>query len=91
MNQHQQDDAERLLTRAELAQILTGMGYPVAQQTLAKYACIGGGPEFQMYGRLPRYTLAKGIEWAKSRLSKPVKTRSELQGCESTAAPKSAA
>jgi hypothetical protein len=42
-----------------------------SEQTLAKYAVHGCGPEFQRYSRDVVYAVQKLDEWARSRLSKP--------------------
>ncbi len=48
-----------------------------AEQTLAKYAVKGSGPEFRLYSRDVVYDAEKLDEWARSRLSKPVRSTSE--------------
>ena len=48
-----------------------------AEQTLAKYATQGCGPEFHRYGRDVVYAVEKLDEWAESRLSKPVRSTSQ--------------
>lgn len=48
-------DRERRLDRKQAAQFLTDLGYRTAHATLAKLACIGGGPTFQSFGRKPLY------------------------------------
>ena len=40
------DEYERRLGRKEAAQFLTDQGYKTAPATLARLACIGGGPQF---------------------------------------------
>ena len=45
--------------------------------TLAKYATVGGGPEYQYLGALPVYTQAALDSWALSKLSAPVRSTSE--------------
>lgn len=47
-------------------------------ETLAKLACIGGGPRFRKLGRFPVYTAFDLDEWAALRMSKPVSSTSEL-------------
>lgn len=39
--------------------------------TLAKLACIGGGPPFRKFGRHPLYLPEDLDAWAKARLSPP--------------------
>jgi len=47
-------------------------------ETLAKLACVGGGPKYRKLGRFPVYTPADLDEWAISRMSQPVFSSSEL-------------
>lgn len=49
-------------------------------ETLAKLACIGGGPKFRRMGRFPYYTRTDLDDWAYSRMSPPVSSTSELFG-----------
>jgi len=46
-------------------------------ETLAKLACIGGGPRFRKLGRFPVYTPEDLQAWAEGRLSDPVSSTSE--------------
>jgi hypothetical protein len=55
-------------------------GIPCAPATLAKYACLGGGPTFRKAGKFPIYARADLDAWADLRLSKPVHATSELLG-----------
>jgi hypothetical protein len=71
------DPAARL-RRDETAKALTAAGYPITASTLAWFASMGGGPPFQKFGRYPIYTWGTSVEWAQSRLSRPVKSTSEL-------------
>jgi hypothetical protein len=48
-----------------------------SEQTLAKYAVQGCGPEFQRYSRDVVYNVQTLDEWARSRLSKPVRSTSQ--------------
>jgi hypothetical protein len=41
------------LDRRQAAAFLTARGYRTAPATLAKLACIGGGPTFESFGRKP--------------------------------------
>lgn len=68
------------LTRVEQAQFLTENGYPTSPRTLAKLACVGGGPKFVKFGRRPLSTPEWLLEWAESRTSAPVSSTSELKG-----------
>ena len=60
-------DIQRRLDRKEAAQFLTAHGYRTAPATLAKLACIGGGPGFQSFGRRPLYREADLLAWAQGR------------------------
>ena len=60
-----------LLDRKAAAEFLTLHGYRTAPATLAKYACIGGGPAYQSFGRRPLYAPADLLAWAQSRTSPP--------------------
>ena len=59
------------MSRQETAEYCSSQGLPVAVATLAKYATVGGGPEFQLFGRFPRYTKPAVDAWIASRLSAP--------------------
>lgn len=59
------------LSRAEAAAFLTARGYRISVATLGKYACVGGGPVFEKFGRRPLYTESSLIEWAKNKTTAP--------------------
>jgi len=67
------------LTRQQLAKALSEAGFQTAASTLATLATRGGGPVFQKFGRRPLYRWADGLEWAQERLSKPIRSTSELR------------
>jgi hypothetical protein len=73
------DSLDARLTRSQTAAALSEAGYPVAAATLATMATRGGGPIYQLFGRKPLYRWGDALEWAKNRLSKPVRTTSELE------------
>jgi hypothetical protein len=52
------NEIERRLSRKEAAHFLTDLGYRTAPATLAKLACLGGGPVFRSFGRKPLYRAA---------------------------------
>ena len=52
-------------------------GIPCSQKTLAKLACIGGGPVYRLFGRIPLYLIADLDAYADAKLSKPVRSTSE--------------
>jgi hypothetical protein len=55
-------------------------GIPCSEKTLAKLACIGGGPTYRLYGRIPLYSIADLDAYANAKLSKPVRSTSEYGG-----------
>jgi hypothetical protein len=70
-------DPDTLLRRGELAAALTERGFPTAESTLATKATRGGGPPYQLYGRIPLYRWGSSLAWAESRLSEPRCSTSE--------------
>jgi hypothetical protein len=58
---------EKKLGRKDAAQFLTDQGYKTAHATLAKLACVGGGPPFESFGRRPLYRQADLLAWAQGR------------------------
>jgi hypothetical protein len=72
------NDPDALLTRDRIAAALTDAGFPVTAATLATMATRGGGPIFRKFSNRPLYRWGDGLEWAQSRLSKPIRTTSEL-------------
>jgi hypothetical protein len=60
-------NCDSLLDRKEAAQFLTSRGYKTAPATLAKLACLGGGPVFESFGRRPLYRETELLAWAKAR------------------------
>ena len=73
------DTLDAKLTRKAAAEALTAEGYPVSEKTLATKASRGGGPIYQLFGRKPLYRWGDALDWARARLSKPVRTTSELK------------
>jgi hypothetical protein len=71
------NELERHLDRKQAAEFLTSHGFKTAAATLAKLACIGGGPEFRSFGRKPLYRAAELLSWAQSRTSGPRRSTSE--------------
>jgi hypothetical protein len=65
------------LGRKEAAQFLTSHGYRTAPATLAKLACLGGGPVFRSFGRKPLYQAADLLAWAEARTTPPRHSTSE--------------
>jgi hypothetical protein len=71
------NDHERKLDRRQAAQYLTERGYRTAPATLAKLACIGGGPTFHSFGRKPLYREADLLAWAQARTTGPRRSTSD--------------
>jgi hypothetical protein len=79
---------ERLLRRVLAAEyIQRKWGIPCSPKTLAKYAVVGGGPEFRRASRWPLYPEDGLDTWAQSRLSPRVRSTSELPKTPRAAAP----
>ena len=69
------------MRRADAARyIREAHGIPCAPATLAKYACIGGGPPFRKAGKFPIYSRDDLDAWANQRLGELVRSTSELGG-----------
>jgi len=67
------------MRRAEAARYVRDTyGIPCVASTLAKYACMGGGPVFRKAGKFPIYSRDDLDAWARSRLSEPVHSTSAL-------------
>ena len=78
--QEQLAETGRLLRRVEAARYIEDRwGYPCSPLTLAKLAVIGGGPPFRKAGRYPLYDPPHLDEWVRSKLSRVVKSTSELR------------
>lgn len=59
------------LTRGQVAEYCIKQGLPVSPKTLAKYACVGGGPKFRKFGTTRMiYKIEDLDEWIERRLSK---------------------
>ena len=71
------NEIERCLDRRQAAQFLTDRGYRTAPATLAKLACVGGGPLFRSWGRKPLYLASDLLAWAEARTSGPRRSTSD--------------
>jgi hypothetical protein len=71
---------ESLLDRRQAAAFLTARGYRTARATLAKLACIGGGPTFESFGRKPLYREADLLAWAREKKTGPSRSTSDPGG-----------
>ncbi len=59
-----------LRTRRGITEFLNVRGFPVAEASLATWACRGGGPPFQKFGVKPLYDEDEALAWAEARMSK---------------------
>lgn len=66
------------LRRAEAARYLQERFGAYTAETLAKLACVGGGPLYRKMGAYPVYRPADLDAWAEARMSKPVASTAEL-------------
>ncbi len=73
---------DALLTRDNTAAALTAAGFPTKSTTLATKATRGGGPPYSLYGHKPLYRWGDALDWARSRLSAPIRSTSEAESCE---------
>jgi hypothetical protein len=71
---------ESRLDRRQAAAFLTARGYRTAPATLAKLACIGGGPTFESFGRKPLYREADLLAWATGKTTGPRRSTSDPGG-----------
>jgi len=60
---------ERLRRRDASEYLRKTHGLEAAPTTLAKLAVTGGGPEYDLWGRIPYYPIKKLDEWVMARLS----------------------
>jgi hypothetical protein len=66
------------MRRSAAASYLRGRYGHGSEKTLAKLACLGGGPEFHKAGeRVVLYTREALDTWALARISRPLKSTSE--------------
>jgi hypothetical protein len=78
---------ERPLRRNEAAAFIReNFNLPCSPRTLAKLACVGGGPPFHT-GRFPLYPVAGLREWAEAKIGPLVKSTSEVTASTNAAAP----
>jgi hypothetical protein len=70
-------EIQRRLDRKEAALFLTSNGYRTAPATLAKLACLGGGPVFESFGRRPLYREVDLLAWAEAKTTGPRRSTSD--------------
>ena len=68
----------RFRSRREASKYIKDHGLPAAESTLAKYATVGGGPEFHKFGHRVFYTEEALDAWITSKLSSPITSTSQL-------------
>jgi hypothetical protein len=68
---------DRRLDRKQAAEFLTKRGYRTAPATLAKLACLGGGPVFESFGRRPLYREDDLLTWAEAKTTGPRRSTSD--------------
>ncbi len=66
-----------LREKAASAYLMARYGHGAAK-TLGKLRCIGGGPEFHKAGRVVLYTREALDAWATAKVSRPLRSTSEL-------------
>lgn len=71
-------ETKTYLRRSEAARYLQERYGAYTAETLAKLACVGGGPLYRKMGPYPVYEPAHLDAWAEARMSKPVTSTAEL-------------
>lgn len=69
---------KEFLTRLESADYLTKRGLKTSKNTLQKYATVGGGPDYEIFGNLALYRPARLDAWAEGKLKSPRRSTSEI-------------
>jgi hypothetical protein len=72
-------DPAYLRRQAAAEYLRTQWGVPCSPKTLAKLACVGGGPVYRLFGRIPLYSPLDLDAYAKGKLGKPVRSTSEYE------------
>jgi hypothetical protein len=62
------ESCKKYLSRVEAAEFIGLHGLPCSPRTLAKLACLGGGPSYRRYGRNAIYTEADLEQWMEAKL-----------------------
>jgi hypothetical protein len=71
-------EPETKLDRQQAAAALTARGYKTTASTLATLASRGGGPLFSKFRSHVVYRWSDLLEWAESKLTRTVRSTSEL-------------
>lgn len=69
--------SETYLRRQQAAEYLQQRCGAYTPQTLAKLACVGGGPTYRKMGRTPLYTIDDLEAWIASRMSGPIENTAQ--------------
>jgi len=78
--QEEKGKLDRLLRRIEAARyVVETYNVPCSPKTLAKLACIGGGPPFRLAGRFPLYPVSGLDVWAQNKIGPLVRSTSEAR------------
>jgi hypothetical protein len=64
------------LTRAEAAEYISGTGASITKATLQKFASVGGGPVYRLFGKKALYTPAELDAWMAEKMSEPRRSTS---------------
>ena len=67
---------QKFLTRPAAANHLTGIGIPTSKNTLQKWATVGGGPVYKIFGNRALYQVADLDTWVAEKLSAPRRSTS---------------
>jgi hypothetical protein len=74
--------ADTKLARRQAAKALTCCGIPLSEKTLSTKASRGGGPPYQLFGKIALYTWGTLVAWALDEMGKPARSASASdQGC----------
>jgi hypothetical protein len=65
------------LTRRQAAKALTDCGIRVSPKTLSTKASRGGGPPYQLFGKIALYTWGDLVAWALAEMGEPARSASE--------------
>jgi hypothetical protein len=69
---------EMRLSPPEFAAALSALGFPTSAKTLATRRTRGGSAPFEKFGKYVTYAWGPGLNWARSRLSAPMCSTSEI-------------
>ena len=69
---------EKYLTRREAAEFIRQLGLPTSHNTLQKYATVGGGPVYRIFGNRAVYLPSELVTWVQTKLGSPRSSTSEV-------------